>query len=99
MTSAEIRRIGPNNASQGNVIAALHEAINAIEKGNVRPDQALVLLLDRGTDEEPQFRVKFFNAGMRMSEAVALCEAAKLRFFEWMGYVVSNPDNWVAGDD
>ena len=89
----EVRRIGPENEpGQNNVIVTLAEAQGAVMTGRVNADQALVLLLERGTDEEPEFTLRFFNAGLKMSECLVLCEVAKTRFLGEMKYLVTPED-------
>jgi len=75
---------GQNDPSTENMIATLHEAASAIQGSKVNACKGLVLLLD---DSDGTFTVKFFNAGMRMSECVALTECAKMRFLNEMGYL------------
>lgn len=76
--------VGQNGPSTENVIALLHEAASAIQDAKVNARKGLVLLLD---DSDNSFTVRFFNAGMRMSECVALIECAKMRFLNEMGYL------------
>lgn len=61
----------------------LEEAIRAIDEGKMNPSKLLILALD---DAAGEFRVIFFNAGMKSSECVAVCEAGKMIFLRDMNY-------------
>lgn len=52
----------------------------AFENGN----KLLVLALD---DTDGSYKVGFIQAGMKMSECIALCEIAKILFLEEMEYI------------
>ncbi|MEH6784751.1 MAG: hypothetical protein V7688_12780 [Alcanivorax jadensis] len=52
-----------------------------------RFNKAFLILLDQ--DEEGSYEVCFRNAGMRMSEVLALLEVAKTRVLADMGYLSS----------
>ncbi len=45
--------------------------------------KCLVLALDESNGE---YKINFYQAGMKMSECMALCEIAKSLFLEQMGY-------------
>lgn len=64
---------------------ALEQALEYIgEKGSFEKGNKLLILgLD---DTNENFSVSFVQAGMKMSECVALCEVAKTIFKEEMGY-------------
>lgn len=52
----------------------------ALKKGK----KLLILALDETND---QYDISFIQAGMKMSECLALCEAAKIIFLEEMGHI------------
>jgi len=55
-------------------IEALHEALSDIEKDLVQPSKLVVVMLE---DHDGQYTTRFVQAGMKMSELVALLEIAK----------------------
>lgn len=65
---------------------ALREAISDIGKNGAFKNgkKVLILALD---DTSENFEVSFIQAGMKMSQCVSLCEAAKAIFLRNMGYV------------
>lgn len=75
-----------NNGAMRSPADCLNECLEdigkrgAFEKGR----KVLVLALD---DTDGQFSVSFAQAGMKMSECVALCEVAKTIFLKEMNYV------------
>ena len=66
---------------------ALEDAINSIGKEDCgafkEGKKLLILVLD---DEGDLYDTSFIQAGMKMSECLALCEVAKQVFLEEMGY-------------
>ena len=85
---AEIRRIGKGTEPGCNeVITMLEEALSAIRAGKIKPTKALVLMLTEEADGEPCYRTNWYNAGMKMSECIALAEVQKINFLEEMEYV------------
>lgn len=75
------------NALMASPEEALKDAIEtigecgALEQGK----KVLILALD---DTQDNFSIGFFQAGMRMSECLAVCETAKSIFLKEMGYLV-----------
>lgn len=65
---------------------ALEDALKSIgEHGAFKSGKKLLILaLDEGDGDE--YSISFIQAGMRMSQCVALCEAAKTVFLDEMGY-------------
>ncbi len=65
---------------------ALQDAINSIGKEGAleHGNKVLVLGLD---DTQENFRISFFQAGMTMSQCLAVCEAAKTLFLKEMRYI------------
>lgn len=61
--------------------------IGAIRRKEISPHAALVLTLDRGTEEEPCYCVNYFMTSLRSSEGVALCEVGKVLMLRDMNYV------------
>jgi len=89
---SSVHRIGPNLPGRENVLSVLAEAVDLVmnNDGIIDPDRVLVLLLDKSPPDaagEGSFCVKFLNGGMKMSEAVAVTEAAKMMFLQEMRYV------------
>ena len=74
-----------NNAAFESVEGALQDAINCIgKKGSfISGKKILILALD---DSDDQYQVSFIQAGMKMSECIALCEVSKTIFKNEMGY-------------
>lgn len=74
-----------NNGMMQSPKAALEDALNSIgKKGSFKKGKKLVVLcLD---DSDGQYKVSFIQAGMRMSECVALCDVSKSMFLDEMGY-------------
>ena len=60
------------------------------KEGALKNGKKIVILsLD---DTEGQYDVSYVQAGMSSSEAMALCEVAKMRFLSSMGYVLGSND-------
>lgn len=76
---AEITRLpNQNEPGKAQVIAMLHEAISDIESGKLPVQKAMLICLDEGDDpKSDKYDRSFRNAGLRMSEAIALCELTK----------------------
>lgn len=55
----------------------------ALKKGS----KALVVTLD---DTDGKYNVNYYQAGMKMSECLALCEAVKAIFLQNMNYIPSD---------
>lgn len=77
-----------NNASFISPVQACEDAIkelNERQRGAFNADckKLLILALD---ERDGQFKVSFIQAGMKMSECVALCDIAKNLFKENMNY-------------
>jgi hypothetical protein len=67
----------------------LQDAINSIGKEGAleNGNKVLVLGLD---DTQDNFNITFFQAGMSMSQCLAVCEAAKTLFLKEMLYIPSD---------
>lgn len=65
---------------------ALEDAIDSIGKDGAFKNgkKILILALD---DTDDNFNVNFIQAGMRMSECLSVCEAAKAIFLDQMNYI------------
>ena len=79
-----IERIGTNGAGGANVKAMLDEAR---EYHKDTQTKALTIFLCTEKDGERVYKVNWFNAGMSMSEIVALCEVMKINALREMEYV------------
>lgn len=66
-----ITRIGQNVPSQDNVLSCLEEAKQAVSKRGIK--KAVVLLLE----DEEGYNHSFLNAGMKMSEILALLRVSE----------------------
>ena len=66
----------------------LKDALDSIGKeGSLKNgNKVLVLALD---DTHENFNITFFQAGMTMSQCLAVCETAKSIFLREMGYLIS----------
>lgn len=74
-----------NNASYSTPEQALRDALEEIGKrGAFKNGKKLLILALDDTDEN--FNVSFIQAGMKMSECVAVCDVAKNIFKSNMGY-------------
>jgi len=62
---------------------ALKSAITDIENKDITPNKILILSLDHSDDE---YNVNFHQAGMTMSECLALCDVAKSIMIKEMNY-------------
>lgn len=73
------------NANFSSPEEALQDALNELgKKGAFKNGRKLLILaLD---DTEQNFQVSFIQAGMKMSECVAVCDVAKNIFKQNMGY-------------
>lgn len=63
-----------NNALLMSPTDALHEALSDISKGVFKPSKLIVIMLD---DSDDMYSTRFVQAGMKMSEVVALLEVQK----------------------
>jgi len=74
-----------NNAIMISPRQALEDAIEALGKQNAFKDgkKIMIIALD---ESDGEYSISFIQAGMRMSECIALCEIAKSVFMEEMGY-------------
>ncbi len=80
----KVTRLGrTNDPSKEEVIAMLHEVISNIESGRISPAKAVVLALN---EADGDYDISWFNAGMKMSECIALCDIAQSRFRDEMNY-------------
>lgn len=86
MSGTVVRMGGSNQPSKQQVLNTLHEAMSAIEEDRVDAEKCLLLFLEEGDDGD-QFTVRFFNAGLSMSQSIALVECAKARFLAYMNYI------------
>lgn len=68
------------------VESALRDAISTIGKEGALKAGKKVLILGLD-DTDGQFSIGWFQAGMKMSECLALCEAAKTQFLKEMDYL------------
>jgi hypothetical protein len=79
-----------NNSAHITVRELLQDAIKYIDENPDsvagRSRKALIIFLD---DTEGNYDTRFSQAGMKMSECVALCEIGKYPFLEQMKYVRS----------
>ncbi len=75
----------PNRGDLRQPLDALEDAIASVGKNGAleRGKKVLILALDE-TDGE--YDVSFFQAGMHMSDMIALCDIAKSEFKREMGY-------------
>jgi hypothetical protein len=66
--------------------AALRDAINDVGKEGAleHGKKVLILALD---ETDGNYGVTFYQAGMKMSECLALCEVAKILFLQDMEYI------------
>ena len=76
---AEIKRLpNQNEPGKAQVIAMLHEAISDIESGKLPAQKAMLVVLYEGEDpKEETYDRTWRNAGLRMTECIALCELVK----------------------
>lgn len=75
-----------NNATFSSPESALRDALEELGKrGAFKQGKKLLILALDDTDEN--FHVSFIQAGMKMSECVAVCDVAKNIFKKNMGYV------------
>jgi len=72
------------NGCHTSPMQALENAINDIKEGYITPNKILILSLDTSLEG---YSTSFHQAGMRMSECIALCEVAKVRFLQEMEYI------------
>ena len=75
-----------NNGQVRSPEDALKDALNDIGKNGAFKNGKKILILALDEDAE-QYAVSFIQAGMKMSECLALCEIAKTVFLEEMGYI------------
>lgn len=76
-----------NDGTRSSPEQVLNECLGYIgEKGAFKDGKRLIVLaLDKGPDGD-DYMVNFSQAGMTMSECVALCEVAKSIFLSEMNY-------------
>ena len=88
----QVHRIGDDNPDgTTQVLAALHECIGAIEDGTINPNKVLILTLrDRDDEGAAIYDPRWFNAGLRASECLALCDIAKTMFKQLMNFIPGN---------
>ena len=69
-----------------NIEDALNDAIKSVGKDGAFENgrKVLILALD---DTDENYAISFIQAGMKMSDCVGLCEAAKTIFLREMNYV------------
>lgn len=67
---------------------ALKDALDDIGKRGAFKEgkKLLILCVDQG-EKEDKYEVSFIQAGMKMSECLALCEVGKTLFLEQMEYI------------
>lgn len=74
------------NATMCSPEDALKDALGCIGKeGSFKNGKKLLILALDESDEE--YRVTWVQAGMKMSQCVALCEVAKTQFLSEMNYI------------
>jgi len=71
------------DASRWSPDQALEDAFEEIRSGRRQANKVLVLFLD---DSDGRYDVGFTQAGLSMSQAIALMEVAKPLFLDEMGY-------------
>ncbi len=74
-----------NSATYQSPEQALNDALNDLGKRGAFKDgkKLLILALD---DTSDNFQINWIQAGMKMSECMAVCEAAKTLFLSEMNY-------------
>ena len=74
------------NGFMRNPEQALKDALDCVGKEGAFENgkKVLILALD---DSDGSYEVNFMQAGMKMSECIALCEVAKTVFLEEMNYI------------
>lgn len=74
------------DAFKGSPEGALRDALNDIGKYGAFKEgkKLLILCLDQG-EESDKYEVSFIQAGMKMSECLALCEISKSIFLDAIG--------------
>jgi len=66
---------------------ALLDALETVRSGEWKGSgKILILSLGEG-DNNDEYNVGFIQAGLKMSQCVTLCEASKMRFLSYMGYI------------
>lgn len=68
-------------------IDTLKDAIKSYEDGEFKGKKLLILSLDEGTNDLPNFQIKYLNAGMRCSECIAIMRIAESIFLKEMKYL------------
>lgn len=66
-----------NDATMMRPEDALHGALDDIAAAAITPTKVLVIMLN---DKDGRYETRFVQAGMKMSECVALCEIMKHNF-------------------
>jgi hypothetical protein len=82
---SEVTKLGDftNNGKMLSHMDSLKSAIKDIENKNMSPDKILILSLD---NKNGDYNISFHQAGMTMSECLALCDVAKSIMLSEMGY-------------
>ncbi len=75
-----------NDATFSSPRQSLEEALECLGKSGAFKDGKKLLILGLD-DADERFSVSFIQAGMKMSECLALCEVAKTLFLEQMEYI------------
>ena len=72
------------NGKMTSPINCLKDVIKCIEDGDISPNKILVITLNSKDDT---YATSWHQAGMKMSDCLALIEVAKVRFLQEMEYI------------
>lgn len=71
-------------ARHSSPVQTLEQVLDDIASGYIDPDKLLVLTLDT---KNGAYHVVRYTAGLRSSDVLALCEAAKVKILQRMGFI------------
>ena len=84
MTNIKSMADKSNNAMLTSPENVLKDALKEVQSGKLKDSKKLIVL---ALDDSDCYDVRFMQAGMKMSECVALCEVAKTMFLTEMEYI------------
>jgi hypothetical protein len=67
-------------------VECLEEAVRDVKSGRITADKVVVIFLNTGTEDDPDFNVDYYVAKTKASQILAALECVKSKILAEMGY-------------
>jgi hypothetical protein len=68
------------------VVECLEEAARDVRSGMIKADKVIVVFLETGKEDDPDFEVEYYVAKTKASQIIAAVECVKRKVLTAMGY-------------